>query len=354
MSLQREILSPVTTKHGSVDKRFLRKGKTYEEIYGSEKAKIIRIKHSQSLTGHPVSEETRLKLHQKLSGKFFLDKPWNKGLHGEEHWKHYKKGTVWNKGIPMRPESKEKLRKIKKGKKLTLEHRQNISLGVNKAYKTNPEYRNNISLGLIRKINSDPDWLRRTLLSNRKNHNTSIEKSLQNSLSALGVLYETHLLVKCGNRRWCFPDIVLTPVSLKIAIFADGLYWHNRPSQRARDEFVNSWLTNNGWIVLRFTDIQIKNQLEDCINKILDTYQFRVSRTVIPSVTHPGSTKEENSNSSVQIAMPKGCKDNEPCKDNESLHPGIMVSRSFFQQYTLTASKHPYVNTLVGQFDYLS
>lgn len=54
--------------------------------------------------------------------------------------------------------------------------------------------------------------------------------------------------------------------SLKIAIECDGEPWH--PKGNKRDNYKNYWLKRKGWIVLRFTDKQIKENIHDCINKI--------------------------------------------------------------------------------------
>jgi hypothetical protein len=62
------------------------RGKTYEEIYGVEKAKIIK---------------------QKLKGR-----------------------TAWNKGIKLKEEHKKKLSEIHKGKKLSEEHKKKISISI--------------------------------------------------------------------------------------------------------------------------------------------------------------------------------------------------------------------------------
>lgn len=44
-------------------------GKTYEEIYGVEQAKLLREKRSETLKGRLVSDETRTKQSQKRKGK---------------------------------------------------------------------------------------------------------------------------------------------------------------------------------------------------------------------------------------------------------------------------------------------
>jgi len=52
------------------------KNKTYDEIYGEERATVEKEKRSVSLIGHEVLKETREKISRSNKGK----EPWNKGL----------------------------------------------------------------------------------------------------------------------------------------------------------------------------------------------------------------------------------------------------------------------------------
>ena len=84
------------------------------------------------------------------------------------------------------------------------------------------------------------------------------------------------------------PDIALT--RQKIAIFVDGDFWHARghethPGEQVttnkeywvkhlsrnveRDREVTDTLTEQGWLVLRFWESDIKRNLEACVNTIL-------------------------------------------------------------------------------------
>jgi len=70
-----------------------------------------------------------------------------------------------------------------------------------------------------------------------------------------------------GRRFACKIDIAIP--NQKIAIFVDGVYWHNLPGRKERDRKVTVALEKKGWIVLRFTDIDVDEKLEECIEKIL-------------------------------------------------------------------------------------
>lgn len=80
--------SPSTEfKRGEVSPK---KGRTYEELYGEEKAKEIREKLARAHKGQ---------------------KPWNKGLRGEEVLKHFKDVRTWLMRLRMRRQSEETRRK---------------------------------------------------------------------------------------------------------------------------------------------------------------------------------------------------------------------------------------------------
>ena len=84
------------------------------------------------------------------------------------------------------------------------------------------------------------------------------------------------------------PDIVFT--KNKIAIFVDGDFWHARghldsPGEQIgtnktfwrkkltanaeRDRFVNDALLEQGWLVLRFWESDVKKDLKHCVDEIL-------------------------------------------------------------------------------------
>ena len=89
------------------------------------------------------------------------------------------------------------------------------------------------------------------------------------------------------------PDIAF--ISLKIAIFCDSEFWHgynweerkndfksNRDfwipkieKNMARDKFVNDELKKQGWIVLRFSEKEIKNNSTACLEIIGNAFKER-------------------------------------------------------------------------------
>lgn len=57
------------------------------------------------------------------------------------------------------------------------------------------------------------------------------------------------------------------PVS-KVVIECDGDYWHSLPKCAARDRRKDTYLTNRGWRVLRFSETTINTDLTSCIQQI--------------------------------------------------------------------------------------
>lgn len=102
---------------------------------------------------------------------------------------------------------------------------------------------------------------------------TSIEIKLQEELKKLGIHFEKHKAI-IGQ-----PDIFIEP---NICIFADGCYWHgcekcfedrNRLGNRQRyaivkDNIITQKLINDGYIVLRFWEHEINDNMENLIIQI--------------------------------------------------------------------------------------
>ena len=119
-----------------------------------------------------------------------------------------------------------------------------------------------------------------------KSKDTIIELMLRRALWREGIRYRKNYKSLLGK-----PDIAIT--KYRIAIFCDSDFWHgyeweernkriksNRDywipkieRNMERDRQVNAQLTNDGWIVLRFWEWEIKKQLDKCINEIMITIE---------------------------------------------------------------------------------
>ncbi len=99
----------------------------------------------------------------------------------------------------------------------------------------------------------------------KKNGLNSLEKKGSLILNELGVIHETQVLM--FNKFTV--DVLIE--ELKLVIQWDGEYWHSKPKRIALDKSQDAYMEKCGYIVLRITDEQIKNDLNgvyDLIKKI--------------------------------------------------------------------------------------
>ena len=116
-----------------------------------------------------------------------------------------------------------------------------------------------------------------------RSKDTKAEILLRKALWRKGLRYRKNVKVLPGK-----PDIVFT--KHKIVIFVDGDFWHARGHEKnpgeqidtnknywidklkrnvARDRYVNELLLEQGWLVLRFWESDIKNNLDNCVEEIM-------------------------------------------------------------------------------------
>lgn len=121
-------------------------------------------------------------------------------------------------------------------------------------------------------------------MRNIHSKDTIAEVTLRKALWMVGLRYRKNYKLLPGS-----PDIVLT--RQKIAIFVDGDFWHGKghlenPGEQIetngeywreklarnveRDKENNDALTEQGWLVLRFWESDIKRDLNGCVEKILE------------------------------------------------------------------------------------
>jgi len=253
---------------------------------------------SEAMKGHKLTTETKNRISKTLKNREYVG-PFKKGHSIRNTGRtHLKKGAIpWNKGLTgyttsrrgqkHTEETKRILRDKRKSQVCSEETRRKMSA-------TKKRLGNDALLNWIQKEGSwnkgltketDPrvrkngEAERGKIVSEvtkqrqrkaRLGHvipttDTSIEIALQEELDRRGRVYEKHLPVE----GICQPDIVFP--SLKVAVFADGDYWH-RKDERAieKDQRQNMLLNDKGWVVLRFWEHEINKDVSECVDKIIE------------------------------------------------------------------------------------
>lgn len=131
------------------------------------------------------------------------------------------------------------------------------------------------------------EQISRNMRSN-KSKDTKPEIMLRKELWRRGLRYRKNYKYLSGK-----PDIVF--LGAKIAVFVDGRMWHGYDWEHQKDDFKSNrdyWIPkieNNrerdfavtqelielGWLVLRFWDFEIKQELSACADKIEMAYKNR-------------------------------------------------------------------------------
>ena len=122
------------------------------------------------------------------------------------------------------------------------------------------------------------DAIKHTMCSNTSK-DTSIEILLRRAIYRRGIRYRKNVKSILGE-----PDIAIK--KYKLLVFCDGDFWHGNIYQgvkthkqywdekikrnRERDLEYTIRLRDEGWNVLRFWESDIKNNLEACVNEIVN------------------------------------------------------------------------------------
>ena len=93
-------------------------------------------------------------------------------------------------------------------------------------------------------------------------YKTDIEQIMFDALQKEGIEVATQFPIRC---KYGYVLDYAIP-GLKICIECDGKHWHLKGNKH--DKKRDGYLKSKGWTVLRFTDTEIKENIEQCINKI--------------------------------------------------------------------------------------
>lgn len=256
------------------------KKKLREYFLGKPLSEEHKKKIGLGLRGHKVSEESKKKLSETRK-RLFREGKCKLSMLGKHHSEETKqkiglankKHIPWNKGIPRSEKTKRKLSEINKGRKLTEKHKKKLSISHLGKYPSKETIRKMQIARLNQKFPLK---------------DSSIELKLQEELKKRGIKFETHKNIE----NIAQPDIFIEP---NICIFADGCYWHgcelcydkNKMSnwilaKKERDLIITSRLKQKNYVVLRFWEHEINNNLENCIRKIFNGVEFEVIRREEP------------------------------------------------------------------------
>lgn len=91
---------------------------------------------------------------------------------------------------------------------------------------------------------------------------TTIEELLINEFDNRNIKYEFQYQLGRFVIDFAFPDC-------KLAVEADGIYWHNLPANKKRDKNKNEFLNKNGWSIVRLSEPDIIKSPGKCVEKII-------------------------------------------------------------------------------------
>ena len=221
-------------------------------------------------TGRKVSDYTRALISKAHKGKKRSDlirlqqsERMKDSPYGFQKGNQINKGRVpWNKGIPMKEEQKEKLRKA-------WDYDKHITPAIRKKFRDN-----------WKKLwNTNPKWVEAQLNKIVPSKDTKPERMMQIALALNGIKFEKH---KAISGR---PDMFIEP---NICVFVDGDFHHANPSKYkydtiiwkkygivkasdiwAYDNTINHKLSLLGYFVIRLWTSDIKKNTQGCAEKII-------------------------------------------------------------------------------------
>ncbi len=125
---------------------------------------------------------------------------------------------------------------------------------------------------------------RSRVMARIRSKDTKPERTLRSALFAAGVRgWRCHPKGVPGK-----PDVAF--VKHRVAVFVDGRFWHGHPDYftfgksgpywdekiartQERDRLANEALEAAGWLVVRFWDFEIEQDLEGCVEEVVAVLQ---------------------------------------------------------------------------------
>ncbi len=258
-----------------------------------------RHKKSSEETKRKMSESARVAINsgrfKKGMVSYFKGKiPWSKGLTKESDERIKKQSSSiknrynnglrsWSYGLTNETDERVKKTSEKMGKTIKEQFSSGKRISWQKGYtkETHPslkklsETRRNTPM-------TQKQFESYTRIANefRNGKCSKIEIKIQEKLKENNILFEYHAFL------YGIPDIRLT--GTQILIFADGCYWHGCPecnncilndkkrqqkvhNIHRKDDIIANTLKNQGYIVLRYWEHEINNNIDDIVKEIVET-----------------------------------------------------------------------------------
>lgn len=99
---------------------------------------------------------------------------------------------------------------------------------------------------------------------------TSIERLMRDALDRAGIIYEfQYPIYNSAGLKLYACDFAIP--SARLIIECDGNYWHAQPKVIASDKRKDGYLKSHGYNVLRFTETEIKQDVNRCVQVVLQS-----------------------------------------------------------------------------------
>lgn len=116
---------------------------------------------------------------------------------------------------------------------------------------------------------------------------TPIEEIMENSLKQAGILTLPQYQAFDNNHKYKIDFIVKTQSGLSLAVECDGLEFHARKDNYIRDRIRDRYLQERGFYLMRFSSVEIFNEIERCIEEI-DRIFWKIQKG---EINRPGFNK---------------------------------------------------------------
>lgn len=101
---------------------------------------------------------------------------------------------------------------------------------------------------------------------------TPIEEKMSEGLLNAGILNFPQFQAYSPEHKYRIDFVIKTSNGLSIAIECDGLQFHANASTYIRDRVRDRYLQRRGFHIMRFSSVEIFNNLNDCIKEIDETF----------------------------------------------------------------------------------